>query len=389
MTRTPIVQFGTSRFLQAHVDLFVSDAMREGQDTGPITVVQTSGSADRAGRLAAFDGRPIPILIRGLEDGRPVERREETTAIVRGLSAKADWPEIERIVVEEARYLVSNTGDGGWRMADGETIGEGVPASFPAKLTRLLHARWRRNGAPLTLFPCELVPDNGAVLRDLCTGIAERSALPATFVAWLRDDCVWVNSLVDRIVSGALEPAGAIAEPYALWAIEKQPRLVVPCTHAAIRVVDDLKPFERLKLFVLNLGHTALAERWLAEHRRAGETVREILADAEMNAWLASIYDDEVLPVLLAAGIAEAPAYRRTVLERFRNPFLDHRLADIADNHAAKKARRFGGIGKLAGEVAPAMTLPRLAAMETSGGRRAKPYCSSGLTMPLVRIRLP
>ena len=46
---TPIVQFGTSRFLQAHVDLFVSDARAEGQEAGPITVVQTSGSAARAG----------------------------------------------------------------------------------------------------------------------------------------------------------------------------------------------------------------------------------------------------------------------------------------------------------------------------------------------------
>ena len=74
--KTPIVQFGTSRFLQAQADLFISDAMRAGQAVGPVTVVQTSGSADRAGRLAAFDGRPLPIVIRGLENGEPVERTE-------------------------------------------------------------------------------------------------------------------------------------------------------------------------------------------------------------------------------------------------------------------------------------------------------------------------
>ena len=306
--KTPIVQFGTSRFLQAHVDLFVSDAMREGQDAGPITVVQTTGSAERSGRLAAFDGSPIPIVVRGLEDGQPAERTEHVTSLVRGLSAAGDWSEVERIVVEEARFLISNTGDAGFRMADGETIGDDVPASFPAKLTKLLYVRWQKNGAPLTLLPCELLPDNGHVLRDLCVGLAERSAMPAAFVAWLREDCVWANSLVDRIVSGALEPAGAVAEPYALWAIEAQPRLVVPATHPAIRVVDDLRPYERLKLFVLNLGHTALAERWLADRRKADKTVREILADAEVDAWLASIYDEEVIPVLLAAGIAEAPA---------------------------------------------------------------------------------
>jgi tagaturonate reductase len=367
MTPTPIVQFGTSRFLQAHVDLFVSDAMAEGQDAGPITVVQTTGAAERAGRLRAFDGSPIPILFRGIENGRPVERTEHVMSLVRGLSTARDWPEIARIVVEEARFLVSNTGDGGYRMAEGEAIGDGVPVSFPAKLAALLHARWADEAAPLTILPCELVPDNGAVLRDLCAGVAERSSLAPEFVFWLSHDCIWANTLVDRIVSGSLEPAGAIAEPYALWAIERQPGLVPPCTHPAIRVVDDLKPYERLKLFVLNLGHTALAERWRTDGRRRNESVREILDDPEIDAWLAAIYDEEVLPVLLAAGIAEAPDYRDTVLSRFRNPFLDHRLSDIFDNHAAKKERRFGGVIALAGEVAPARRLPRLAAMRNSG----------------------
>jgi tagaturonate reductase len=365
--RTPIVQFGTSRFLQAHVDLFVSDAFAEGQDVGPITVVQTTGSAARAGRLQGFDGSPIPVVIRGLENGVAVERTEYTRSIVRGLSAAADWDEIERIFVDEATAVVSNTGDGGYRMADGETIGDGLPASFPAKLTKLLHARWRAKGAPLTLFPCELIGENGKVLAGLCAGIAERSGLDPAFVRWLREECVWANSLVDRIVSGSLEPAGAIAEPYALWAIERQPRLVMPLTHPAIRLVDDLRVAERLKLFVLNLGHTALAERWLADRRPRGETVREIIADREMRAVLVAIYDEEVLPVLIAAGIGEAPAYRDAVIERFRNPFLDHRLADIADNHAAKKERRMGGVRPLAAEVAPGLKQPRLAAIAASG----------------------
>ena len=365
--RTPIVQFGTSRFLQAHVDLFVSDAMGEGQDVGPITVVQTTGSAERAGSLRGFDGSPIPIIFRGLENGRPVERTEYVRSIVCGLSAAKDWPEIERIVVEEARVIVSNTGDGGYRMPDGETIGEEIPASFPAKLTKLLAARWRTNPEPLTLFPCELIEENGKVLRDLCTGVAERSGMPDIFLTWLKDACVWANSLVDRIVSGSLEPAGAIAEPYALWAIERQPRLVVPLTHPAVTMVDDLRVPARLKLFVMNLGHTVLAERWIADRRPREETVREIVADPAMRDFLDGIYNGEILPVLVAAGLSQAPAYRDSVIERFRNPFLDHRLADIADNHATKKERRVGGLIKLAAEVAPALKQPRLAAIGSSG----------------------
>lgn len=365
--RTPIVQFGTSRFLQAHADLFISDAMRAGQPVGPVTVVQTSGAADRAGRLAAFDGRPLPIVIRGLEAGQPVERTEHTTCLVRGLSTAADWAEIERIFVEEAAEVISNTGDGGYRMPADETIGDGVPTSFPAKLTKLLHARWQAGGAPLTLFPTELVPDNGAVLRGHSIALARRSGLPEAFVGWIETDCVFANSLVDRIVSGALEPAGAVAEPYALWAIERQEGLVVPWSHPAVHIVDDLKVTERLKLFLLNLAHTCMADRWKAEGRRADETVRELVADPAIRDWLDALYDEELLPVFAAAGIVEAPDYRRSVIDRFRNPFLDHRLSDIIMNHADKKERRVGGFIAWAGDVAPGVDLPRLGAVAASG----------------------
>ena len=58
-----VVQFGTSRFLQAHADLFIHEARAEGQEAGPVTVVQTSGDAARAGRVAAF-GSPggYPVI---------------------------------------------------------------------------------------------------------------------------------------------------------------------------------------------------------------------------------------------------------------------------------------------------------------------------------------
>lgn len=365
--KTPIIQFGTSRFLQAHADLFISDAMREGQAVGPVTVVQTSGEAERAGRLAAFDGRPLPIIVRGIENGKPVERTEYTTCLVRGLSASADPDEVTRIFVEEADIVISNTGDSGYRVDAAETVGDGMPASFPGKLTWLLAARWRSTGRPMTILPTELVPDNGAVLRDLCLDIARRSGLPEGFLAWLDEACVFANSLVDRITTQSLEPAGAVTEPYALWAIERQPRLAMPFTHRNLRLVDDLKVIERLKLFLLNLPHSCLAERWLVDGRRKDETVREMVADPAISDWLDALYDEELLPVFAAAGIGEAAEYRRSVIDRFRNPFLDHRLADIIVNHRDKKERRVDGFLAWASEVAPGLPRRRLAAIAASG----------------------
>ena len=174
---------------------------------------------------------------------------------------------------------------------------------------------------------------------------------------------MWVNSLVDRIVSEPLEPLGAVAEPYALWAIEDQPGLELPCRHPAIVVAADLKPYERLKLFILNLGHTYLAEIWAREGGAPGLTVREAMAEPRMRAKLDALYAEEVLPVFAAIGMGdEAAAYLTTVIERFSNPFLNHRLSEIFTNHKAKKQRRFGGLIDLARESGAPIDLPRLQA---------------------------
>ena len=135
-----IIQFGTSRFLQAHVDLFVHEARQAGQAVGPITVVQSSGAADRAGRVAAF-GQPYPVIIRGVQEGRAVERTITVTSIDRGLSAGRDWETLTALFAEQSQFVVSNTGDNGYDVPEADRTSSllegGVPVSFPAKLTAL------------------------------------------------------------------------------------------------------------------------------------------------------------------------------------------------------------------------------------------------------------
>ncbi|SMH45993.1 mannitol dehydrogenase family protein [Azospirillum agricola] len=344
-----ILQFGTSRFLQAHVDLFVHEAREAGQPVGPIAVVQASGSAERAGRVAAF-GRPggFPVIIRGIERGAPVERRIQVTSVDRGLAAARDWEELSALFAGETDVVVSNMGDTGYEVAAADRhpallSGTAVPHSFPGKLLALLHRRWRDGGRPLTILPCELVSRNGEVLAAILAGLARDAGAPAGFLGWLAGSVIIGNTLVDRIVSQPLEPIGAVAEPYALWAIERRPGLPAPCGHPAIVMTDDLEPFERLKLHILNLGHSVLADLWMAERRDPDETVRAILADGRVRDRLESLYRTEVVPGFAARGMAgEAEAYVATTLDRFLNPFLDHRIADIAQNHPAKVEKRIG-----------------------------------------------
>lgn len=368
-TGHPILQFGTSRFLQAHVDLLVSEAMARGVALGGITVVQTTDDPRSAARVAALaTGEGHVVRIRGLARGHVVDESRRCRSVRAALRTSTDWLAVRREFAGDAlQVVVSNTGDVGWHLddADGaQALARDAPPprAFPAKLLVVLHDRWQaRPAAALTLLPCELVARNGDRLRDIVAGLAQDWQLDEAFQAWLRKRPVWANSLVDRIVPEAIDPVGAVAEPYALWAIERQPGLVPPCMHADIVLTDDLGPFERLKLWLLNLGHTVLAELWLRDGQSPGLTVGEAMRDDTTRDALERIWADEVLPVFdaLDEGVA-ARAYLGALRERLLNPWLAHRLADIATNHDQKKTRRLAPVVAAAQRCAPALAQPWL-----------------------------
>ncbi len=375
MTAFPILQFGTSRFLQAHVDLFVSEALARGQAMGRIAVVQTTASRESRKRLEAFAaGKPYRVEVKGLAKGKIVDESVQVTSVGAGFDATTQWEEVERLF-NAARCAVSNTADRGYETDPSDRPEGEPPRSFPAKLARLLLARFAAGAEPITLFPCELTPTNGQALRATVLEVLDLWEAPAKARQWVQDECMWVNSLVDRIVSQPLEPIGAVAEPYALWAIEDQPGLELPCRHGSITVTGDLKRYERLKLFILNLGHTYLAEMWARGPGAPMLSVREAMADSATRAELDDLYDSEVLPVFAGIGMGgEAAAYRDSVIERFSNPFLNHRLADIHDNHDAKKRRRFGGLIELAETNRIRVEQPRLKAALASETRNRVPH---------------
>jgi len=364
----PILQFGTSRFLQAHVALFVSQALERGDALGGISVVQTTSNPASEARVAALNRQgSYPVMIRGRQDGEIVDKVIECRAVQAAWIADRDWATIRHAAIHDVRVIVSNTGDAGYRLDERDSAAllaqpEQVPRSFPAKLLALLHARWSvRPDSGVTLLPCELVTRNADTLRDLVIGLAKDWQQPALFLDYLSQQCIWVNSLVDRIVSEPLQPVGAVAEPYALWAIERRKGMELPCLHEDIVVTDDLRSYEQQKLFFLNLGHTWLADQWLAQGRSATETVADAMNDAALRESLEAVWTEEVLPVFDAMGLRErAEAYVASVRERFLNPYLDHRLSDIAGNHVEKVRRRIVPLIGLADSMAVAFAQTRL-----------------------------
>jgi tagaturonate reductase len=364
-----VVQFGTSRFLQAHVDLFVHEARASGQDIGPITIVQTTADVGRSTRVQAFRrASGFPVRIRGRRDGATIDETVEVQSVDQAFAAHEHWPQIVDHFANDAEIVVSNVGDRGYELADNDRRfdyrSNVAPNSFPSKLLALLLARYNAGARPLLFLPCELRPSNGRELRGIVRNLAEDMHTSFVFRKWLQDHVVFADTLVDRIVSEQIEPIGAITEPYALWAIRRSDFGEL-FEHPSIVMADDLAPFERLKLHILNLGHTVLAEEWLRRRRNSGQTVRQMLGDPVVSARLSTIYAEEVVPGFALHDMGdEAARYVQTTIERFENPFLNHRMSDIASNHHAKINMRIRGFVDWVRRKDHRFSMPHLTAIE-------------------------
>ncbi|MBP5980496.1 MAG: mannitol dehydrogenase [Halomonas sp.] len=342
LSQASIVQFGTSRFLLGHVAAFASVALAEGNSREAVLVVQTSARSEgKAKAVALAQQDSYPLHIKGLHNGVPVEEQLSISSVAGCLVAQDDWEALERHFIQTARWVVSNTGDSGYDVT-GDTSLAAVPESFPGKLTKLLYARFKAGRPGLTLLPCELIGSNGQVLKEIVSRLARQDYHDAHFSAWLDVECCWVNTLVDRIVSAPLEPVGAVAEPYGLWAVQQTPGLTMPFEHPAIEVVSSLQPYELRKLHILNLAHTYLVDQWLKLELTDSITyVREAMREPTLRKALSEVMENEVLPVLaLELPDMDLNAYWQSTLERFDNPFLNHPLEDIAQYHSDKLNRR-------------------------------------------------
>ena len=133
-----------------------------------------------------------------------------------------------------------------------------------------------------------------------------------------------------------------------------------------------LEKIEALKLFVLNLGHTFLTDRWLKSQGGDDVLVRNLMDDAAELASLKAVLTTEVRPAFVSADLAdEFDAYIEATIERFANPYLDHRIADIAQNHSQKVERRIAAALEWAREVGDLTEKPILSEIVASNVKAA------------------
>jgi tagaturonate reductase len=334
-----ILQFGSGRFLRAFADLFIHQANQQGQNVGGVVIVQSTGDA-RAGGLNKQGGR-YHVVVRGIEDGQVVDRVEPVESVSRALVAASQWDEVRALARSpQLRLILSNTTEVGYALDPADTPSDAPPRSFPAKLLAVLRERFEAKQPGLTIIPCELREHNADLLQGIVVQLASDWRLPEAFRHWLQTECVWLNTLVDRIVTGGprehpllgQDAMLTLCEPYALWAIQDQPRAWKFLQHPAVVWTPDVMPYFLRKVRILNGGHTALViKAW----PRGFRLVRESVLDPDLGAWLQHLLFEEIVPVL--EGRVDRPAeFARQVLDRFRNPFVEHKLSDIAINHQAK-----------------------------------------------------
>jgi len=351
-----ILQIGEGNFLRGFFDWMLQQCRKQGLYDGSIAVTQprAQGRA-KIEELASQDGL-YTLVIRGLENGKSVERTDVISVFNKVFDPYSNWEQYLALAADpELKFVVSNTTEAGLVYRP-ESITEGEPIhSYPGKLTKLLYERFVYfDGAPergLICLPCELLERNGDELRSCVLRYCEDWGYPDSFKQWIMEHNRFLNSLVDRIVTGYPDEATAegwfqewgysdplltTAEPYHLWAIEGEPELdeLLPLRKAGLNVhwVSDLKPFQQRKVRILNGAHTLMTPLGILYGL---EHVRETMEHSELGPFIRRSVEDEIIPALPYSG-EELAAYANDVYERFLNPYIRHRLSDIAMNSLSK-----------------------------------------------------
>lgn len=347
-----VVQFGEGNFLRAFVDYAFQRLNNEVDFNAGIAVVQPLKDG-MVNMINDQDGL-YTLFMNGIKKGEKIQDIQLISNIVKAINPYSDFADYLALAKEPAlQFIVSNTTEAGIEFLDTDTPDMQPPAAFPAKLTVLLHERFKHfNGdasKAVTIIPCELIDYNSETLKKCILQYCDLWNLDAAFVKWVSEDCTYHSTLVDRIVPGypraeiedynsKLEYQDNLivaAEPFFLWAIEGgedlKAKLPFDKTDLNVKIVDDIRPFKMIKVRILNGAHTAMVPvSLLFGNQLVMETVNGGFTGPFVDNVIAEI--SETLPM----DKNEITAYAEEVMDRFRNPFIKHALADIALNSISK-----------------------------------------------------
>ena len=223
------------------------------------------------------------------------------------------------------------------------------PHSAPGILVEALHRRRERGLTPFTVLSCDNIPDNGHVVKNAVLGMAEKRS--PELAKWIETHVSFPGTMVDRIVPAATEvslaeitqelgvedPCAISCEPFIQWVIEDnfvagRPEWEI----AGVQMVQDVLPWEQMKLRMLNGSHSFLAYLgYLAGFAHVSDCMQD---DAFREAARRLMLDEQA-PTLRITDV-DLTAYADSLIDRFANPALQHRTWQIAMDGSQKLPQR-------------------------------------------------
>ena len=350
-----VLQFGTGILLRGLPDYFIDKANRMGIFNGRIVVVKTTNRGD----VSAFDKQDglYTLCVRGITEGKKVEENIINSSISRVLNANSEWEQIlECAHNQNLQVIISNTTEVGIKLVN-DDIRRHPPVSYPGKLLAFLRERFTAfegsNKSGLVIIPTELIPDNGKKLESIVLELAHLNSMDDDFIEWIEQCNYFCNSLVDRIVTGMpdadvkkdienelgyTDQLLTICEVYRLWAIEgdDQIKKILSFRDAdeGIVIQSDIELYRELKLRLLNGTHTLCCGlAFLAGF----DMVTQAMNDNRFLQFITSLMQQEIGPSIpYKTKPVEVRAFIAKVLDRFRNPHINHHWKSIAFNYTSK-----------------------------------------------------
>lgn len=352
-----IIQFGEGNFLRAFVDWIISNMNEKANFDSSVVVVQPieKGLADALNQQDCL----YHVNLQGLDQGKVINSYRLIDVISRALNPYTDYDAFIRLAEQpEMRFVISNTTEAGIAFDPTCQLNDRPAASYPGKLVQLLYHRYQTFQGDLSkgliIFPCELIFHNGHKLKQIIEQYIELWNLGDDFHNWFKQACGVYATLVDRIVPGFprkdfdkiqehLHYADSFivqGENFHLWVIEAPESIAAefPADKAGLNVlfVPSETPYHERKVTLLNGPHTVLAP---VAFLSGINIVREACLHPIIGSYVHKVMFEELMPTLNLPQ-QELQQFAQSVLERFKNPFVDHQVTSIMLNSFPKYETR-------------------------------------------------
>ncbi len=352
-----IMQVGEGNFLMSFFDWMVYQAIKSGKYDGSIALTCPLNHDGKINLLNKQD-KLYTVIQRGFKGDTEVFDQDIVSVFSKVFNYNVEWETFMNIAEQESLdVVISNTTEAGlaYKKVNFEEVSK--DGLYPAKLTAFLMHRFETLGnisKKLLIFPCELVAENGRVLKEFVAKHSEDFKASEDFKTWVNENCVFLNNLVDRIVPGYprgeeneyferlgyVDGAVSMCEPYFLWAIEGSEELdkILPLNASGLNVqwLESLHDTQLLKVRILNGSHTLITPQSIL---KGFKQVDEVVEDENMKEYLNETLQSEILPSL-KNKTGNKEDFASTVLQRFRNPHIKHKLESISMNSVSKFANR-------------------------------------------------